>query len=96
MTEKLTEAAIIIALMVVAYILAIIIHEFGHMCMGALSGYSFVSFRIGPIEIVNESGHAKDAIRADEERQRIDVIIRSVCSGEAKMEKKLIEMVQGE
>lgn len=40
--------------------------------------------------------YAKDAIRADEERQRIDVIIRSVCSGEAKMEKKLIEMVQGE
>lgn len=63
MTEKLTEAAIIIALMVVAYILAIIIHEFGHMCMGALSGYSFVSFRIGPIEIVNESGHVKVRIK---------------------------------
>ena len=59
MTEKLIEAAIIIALMAVAYILAIVIHEFGHLCMGALCGYSFVSFRIGPIEIVNENGHVK-------------------------------------
>ena len=33
MIEKLTEAAIIIAFMVVAYILAIVIHEFGHMCI---------------------------------------------------------------
>ncbi len=44
MIEKLIEAAIIIALMVVSYILAIVIHEFGHMCMGALCGYSFVTF----------------------------------------------------
>ncbi len=63
MIEKLTEAAIIITLMVVAYILAIVIHEFGHMCMGAMSGYSFVSFRIGPIEIVNESGHVKVSVK---------------------------------
>ena len=63
MIEKLIEAAIIIALMVVAYILAIVIHEFGHMCMGALCGYSFVSFRIGPIEIVNENGHAKISVK---------------------------------
>ena len=63
MIEKLTEAAIIIVLMVAAYILAIIIHEFGHMCMGAMSGYSFVSFRIGPIEIVNESGHVKVSVK---------------------------------
>ena len=59
MTEKLVEAAIIIVLMVASYILAIVIHELGHMYMGALSGYSFVSFRIGPIEIVNENGHVK-------------------------------------
>jgi hypothetical protein len=31
--------------------------------MGAMSGYSFVSFRIGPIEIVNESGHVKVSVK---------------------------------
>jgi hypothetical protein len=63
MTEKLIEAAIIIALMAVAYLLAIVIHEFGHLCMGALCGYSFVSFRIGPIEIVSETGHLKVSVK---------------------------------
>ena len=63
MINKLIEAAILLALMVVAYILAIVIHEFGHLCMGALSGYSFVSFRIGPIDIVNECGHIKVIVK---------------------------------
>ena len=63
MIEKLIEATIIIVLMVVSYILAIIIHEFGHLCMGALSGYSFVSFRIGPIGVVKESGHVRLSVK---------------------------------
>ena len=50
--------------------------------MGALCGYYTL--------------YAKDQVKADEERQRTDLNIRSVCPAEAKMEKKLIDMVQGE
>ena len=35
----------------------------------------------------------KNTAKAGEERQRTDVIIKSVCSGEAKKKKKLIDMV---
>ncbi|MCR5323934.1 MAG: hypothetical protein K6E85_11765 [Lachnospiraceae bacterium] len=38
--------------------------------------------------------YAKDPVKADEERQRAEVIIRSVCSGEAKMEKKLLDIME--
>ena len=75
MAEKLIKAAIIIVLMVGAYILTIVIHELGHI-------YAYYKLYVG------------DAVKADQERQRAEVLMKSVCSGEGKMEKKLIEMVR--
>ena len=40
----------------IAYILGIIIHESGHLVMGLLTGYKFVSFRIGTFTIVKRDG----------------------------------------
>ena len=34
--------------MVLAYYLSVVIHESGHLVMGLRTGYSFVSFRVGP------------------------------------------------
>ncbi len=35
---------------------AIVIHEFGHMIMGMITGYKFLSFRVGSLVIANENG----------------------------------------
>lgn len=41
--------AIVIASMAIAYLLHIVLHEAGHLIAGLLTGYEFVSFRIGSI-----------------------------------------------
>ncbi|NLV88010.1 MAG: DUF1385 domain-containing protein [Tissierellia bacterium] len=41
----------------IGYLVHIIIHETGHLIFGLLSGYSFISFRIGPYIIVREKGN---------------------------------------
>lgn len=41
---------------VAAYYFSIIIHESGHLVMGLLTGYKFVSFRIGSVTFVKEKG----------------------------------------
>lgn len=38
------------------FIIQIIIHEAGHLIFGLLSGYEFISFRVGSITIVKEQG----------------------------------------
>ena len=43
----------------ITYFLQLIIHEFGHLVAGLLSGYSFGSFRIGSLMIVNNDGKLK-------------------------------------
>lgn len=40
----------------IGYILHIIVHEFGHLVFGLLTGYSFVSFRIGSFALIKENG----------------------------------------
>lgn len=39
------------------YMIHIIIHEAGHLAFGLMTGYSFVSFRIGSSTIIKEKGH---------------------------------------
>lgn len=59
MAGKLIRAAIIIAAAVCAYWLVVIIHEAGHVCMGLLTGSSFVYFRIGSFMIYKNQGKLK-------------------------------------
>lgn len=55
--EKTDKLRLVIALVVlfVSYILTIIIHESGHLVMGLLTGYKFVSFRIGSLTLVRQN-----------------------------------------
>lgn len=46
----------LILLFFLGYLIHIIIHEAGHLIFGLLSGYSFVSFRIGSFTIIKEQG----------------------------------------
>ena len=56
MTEKLARAFIIIAICVVDFIICIVLHELGHLCMGKVTGYSMVSFRVGALKLYKKSG----------------------------------------
>lgn len=47
---------IILAFFYAAYFIELIIHEAGHMVMGMLTGYEFLSFRIGSFTIMKENG----------------------------------------
>ncbi|MER1954279.1 MAG: site-2 protease family protein [Desemzia incerta] len=42
-----------------SYFLHILIHELGHLIFGLLTGYSFVSFRVGSFTIIKEDGKFK-------------------------------------
>ena len=42
-----------------AFITQVIIHEAGHLIFGLLSGYEFISFRVGSITIVKDQGKFK-------------------------------------
>lgn len=46
-------------IMVVGFLVHIIIHEAGHLIFGLMTGYSFVSFRIGSHTIVNVDNKLK-------------------------------------
>lgn len=59
MAAKLIKAAVIIFAAVCAYWLAVILHEAGHLCMGLLTGSSFVSFRIGSFLIYKDHNRLK-------------------------------------
>ena len=56
MGTKLIKAGIIISFIIINYILAIAIHELGHLCMGKTIGYSLVYYRVGPFKILRENG----------------------------------------
>lgn len=49
----------ILVIFILAYFLHIILHELGHLIFGKLTGYSFVSFRIGSFTIIREDGKLK-------------------------------------
>lgn len=45
-----------IAIILFAYFVQAFIHELGHLVFGLLSGYKFISFRLGRIMLIKESG----------------------------------------
>lgn len=51
--------ALCMALIFIAYFIQAIIHEAGHLIFGLLSGYKFISFRIGNIMFIKESGRLR-------------------------------------
>ena len=59
MTQKLAKAFLIIAIIVFDYVFNIVIHEFGHLCMGKATGYIMASFRIGPLKLFRDNGKLK-------------------------------------
>jgi len=46
-----------ILIFLLGYMIHIIIHEAGHLVSGLMTGYSFVSFRIGSFTIIKEKGY---------------------------------------
>lgn len=53
---KLLEAFYIIITIIIVVGLSTALHELGHLVMGKLIGYKFVSYRIGPLMLENKSG----------------------------------------
>lgn len=56
---SLMDLALFVVAIAVASYLQIIIHEGGHLILGLLTGYRFVSFRIGSIMIYRQKGQIK-------------------------------------
>lgn len=52
---KIENLIVIFLCFCVTYFIQIIVHEAGHLLFGLISGYSFVSFRIGTFTIVKEN-----------------------------------------
>lgn len=56
---ELSNIYILVLMTFVVYISHIIIHEAGHLVFGLMTGYSFISFRIGSFTIVKEDNKLK-------------------------------------
>ena len=56
---SLFEVYLALILWFVAYIIQIITHEAGHLIFGLLTGYEFISFRVGNIAIINDNNNFK-------------------------------------
>lgn len=54
-TSKTVEIVMLLVALVLGAYLQIILHEAGHLVCGLLSGYSFVSFRIGSLTIIKDA-----------------------------------------
>lgn len=52
---------ILLFIFFLCYLLQILIHEVGHLLFGQLTGYSFVSFRIGQLTLIKSDGQFKFA-----------------------------------
>lgn len=53
---ELIKISIVFVLVFVSFLIQIIIHEGGHLTFGLLSGYTFVSFRVGSATFVKDEG----------------------------------------
>lgn len=51
-TNSFLEVLVVFISVVFVYIFHIIIHEAGHLVAGLMTGYKFVSFRVGPIVLI--------------------------------------------
>lgn len=49
----------LILILAIVFLIQIIIHELGHLVFGLVTGYSFVSFRIGSLTMIKEEGKFK-------------------------------------
>lgn len=56
---ELIKISIVFVLVFVSFLIQIIIHESGHLIFGLLSGYTFVSFRVGSATFVKDEGKWK-------------------------------------
>lgn len=56
---EILNLAIILFIFLIGYIIHVLIHELGHLIFGLLSGYKFVSFRVGSFTIIREEGEFK-------------------------------------
>lgn len=56
MLQSILNTIIIVAAFLVAAYLQIIIHELGHLVMGLMTGYRFVSFRVGKLMLLKKHG----------------------------------------
>lgn len=52
--ETIFEAILVTSIFIIMFMLQIILHEAGHLIFGLLSGYEFISFRIGSLTIIRE------------------------------------------
>lgn len=52
-------APILLLIFFVCYMLQIFMHEIGHLIFGLLTGYSFVSFRVGQLTLIKKDGQFK-------------------------------------
>ena len=50
------QMAFCMIMVFVAFFVQAVIHEFGHLLFGLLTGYKFISFRIGNVMFIKESG----------------------------------------
>lgn len=53
---ELTKIYGLFFIAIIGYMIHIIIHEAGHLVFGLMTGYSFVSFRIGSLTLIKEDG----------------------------------------
>lgn len=56
---EIIKVLIVFVLVLASFLIQIIIHESGHLVCGLLSGYTFVSFRIGSATIIRDEGKWK-------------------------------------
>ncbi|WP_195990180.1 site-2 protease family protein [Clostridium sp. D53t1_180928_C8] len=57
--EALISIIIYIGIFIVIFGLHIILHEAGHLIFGLMSGYEFISFRVGSLTLVKDEGKFK-------------------------------------
>lgn len=57
--ESIFRAVLYIFIFYFGYIIQAIIHEAGHLIFGLISGYEFISFRVGSITIIKDEGKFK-------------------------------------
>ncbi|MGO1468481.1 MAG: site-2 protease family protein [Tissierella sp.] len=56
---EMLNMALMVLIFIVGFIIHIILHEGGHLVFGFISGYEFVSFRVGSFVIIKEKGEFK-------------------------------------
>lgn len=57
--QELGRMIIMLLMLYAAILLQIIIHEAGHLIFGLISGYQFVSFRVGNLQLTRSNGKLK-------------------------------------